>query len=57
MPTITDNKDQIAAFKKIGATFKNVEKVELIPYHKLGIKKWEKLGIQYELYDIEPPNL
>lgn len=30
----------------------NVAKVEIIPYHKLGIEKYEKLGIEYKLKDI-----
>ena len=34
--------------------FKNVEKVELLPYHTMGISKYEKLGIEYRLKDTEP---
>lgn len=36
-------------------TLKNVERVEVLPYHTLGIFKWEQLGIDYPLKDIEPP--
>ena len=31
-----------------------IEKVELLPYHKMGQKKWEKLGLKYPLNVEEP---
>lgn len=34
----------------------NVKKIELLPYHTLGVSKWEKLGIKYEIPDILPPS-
>lgn len=34
---------------------KNVEKVELLPYHKLGKHKWDAFSDQYPLQDLEPP--
>lgn len=32
-----------------------VRRVEVLPYHTLGVFKWEELGIPYTLGDIEPP--
>lgn len=34
---------------------KNVERVEVLPYHTLGTYKWEKLHLDYPLKGIEPP--
>ncbi len=34
----------------------NIEKIELLPYHKLGAHKWETLGFEYELKDVAPPS-
>lgn len=36
-------------------TLKNVERVEVLPYHTLGVFKWEQLGIDYPLKGIHPP--
>lgn len=33
----------------------NIEKVELLPYHRLGAHKWETLGYKYELEGVLPP--
>lgn len=32
----------------------NVEKFEILPYHQLGVHKWEALGVPYALNDVEP---
>ncbi len=34
---------------------KTVKKVEVLPYHTLGVVKYEKLGLDYTLKDIQPP--
>ncbi len=33
----------------------SVEKVEVLPYHRLGVYKYKELGIPYKLEDIDPP--
>jgi len=33
----------------------SVERFEILPYHTLGVFKWENLGIPYELGDVMPP--
>jgi pyruvate formate lyase activating enzyme len=37
--------------------YKSVERVEVLPYHKLGIHKWQMMGLPYQLNDIVPPSL
>ena len=36
-------------------TLSNVQKVEVLPYHSLGVFKWEQLGIPYTLKDTPAP--
>lgn len=37
------------------STLKNVQKVEILPYHKMGVYKYEALGIPYKLEGIDSP--
>ena len=49
VPGINDNIDYIYELKEFIKPLKNIEKVELLPYHLLGVSKYEKLGIPYKL--------
>ena len=33
-----------------------MDRVEILPYHTLGIPKYEKLGIDYPLRDVDSPS-
>ena len=37
-------------------TLKTVERVEVLPYHTLGVFKWEQLAISYPLEGVRPPS-
>lgn len=55
VPGITDSKKHILKLGDfIKENIKNVEKIELLPYHTLGKQKYEKLKIKYPLQNLEP---
>ena len=55
VPGYTDNMDDIKRMADYIKSFDNVEKVDVLPFHKLGEYKWANLGISYELADVQPP--
>ncbi len=56
VPGITDNDADLQKLATFIKALANVEKVEVLPYHKLGVYKWEALGYDYPLKDVEPPS-
>ncbi|WP_058305833.1 pyruvate formate-lyase-activating protein [Gracilibacillus massiliensis] len=55
VPGVSDEDDALKGLADFISTLKNVKKIEVLPYHKLGIYKWETLGLDYPLKDVEPP--
>lgn len=53
VPNLTDSKEHIKKLAGIIKNIKNVEKVELLPYHTLGVNKYDKLGVKYRLKDTQ----
>ncbi|MCH1930689.1 pyruvate formate lyase 1-activating protein [Shewanella sp. A25] len=52
----TEDKASAELLADFIAPMKNVEKVELLPYHELGKHKWEAMGEDYQLNGISPPS-
>ena len=55
VPGITDDDGALHRLKAFLDTLKTVEKVEVLPYHTLGIAKYRSLGIAYPLEGVRPP--
>nr|WP_026682862.1 pyruvate formate-lyase-activating protein [Priestia megaterium] len=55
VPGGSDNDEYLQRLSDFIATLNNVEKIEVLPYHKLGVYKWENLGLAYPLEGVEPP--
>ncbi len=53
VPGLTDEEIHLRSLKEFIDTIPNVEKVELLPYHMLGVNKYEGLGIKYPLEGIK----
>lgn len=56
VPGYTDDADDIDALAKFVASLNGVERVEVLPFHKMGEHKWHELGIDYQLEHISPPS-
>jgi pyruvate formate lyase activating enzyme len=56
VPNITDDEDTLRRTRAFIQTLSTVEKVEVLPYHTMGINKYEKLGIEYPLGDLAAPS-
>lgn len=55
VPGITTDEDSLKRLADFIDTLKTVRKVEVLPYHRMGIPEYERLGIPYRLKDTEPP--
>jgi pyruvate formate lyase activating enzyme len=51
IPGLTDKPQFLMSLGKYFKSYKTIEKLEIQPYHKLGIHKWEALGWDYQLKD------
>ena len=49
---VKERMEKLAAYLK---QFKCIQRIELLPFHKLGEYKWEELGETYQLYDVPVP--
>ena len=49
VPEINDNKAYIIKLKKYLSKIKNIERIDLLPYHNMGLDKYKKLNLKYRL--------
>ena len=55
VPGITDSREYMLSLKEYLKKIDNIERIDLLPYHTMGIVKYENLGIDYKLKDTNPP--
>ena len=55
VPGLTDAADNIDKVARFVAPMKNVEWVEVLPFHQMGAFKWKALGVDYKLDAMHPP--
>jgi len=56
VPGLTDAWDNVEKVADICAGLKSLQRVEVLRFHQMGKTKWEKLGLDYPLADVEPPS-
>jgi pyruvate formate lyase activating enzyme len=56
VPDLTDDEEGLKQLNTFIKGLKTVERVEILPYHTLGLFKWENLKIPYPLVGVRPPS-
>ena len=56
VPGLTDIPEEMEALAAFGASLGVVERAEILPFHQLGEYKWERLKLNYQLKDTQPPS-
>ena len=52
---LTDGVDNVERVADFCAGLESVQRVEILRFHQMGRDKWQKLGLQYALENVEPP--
>jgi pyruvate formate lyase activating enzyme len=56
VPGLTDAPDNVDTVAAFTSTLAGVDRVEVLPFHQLGARKWAELGLRYQLDDVAPPS-
>ena len=56
VPGLTDGFDNVEKVAEFCGGLKTIERVEILRFHQMGRDKWDKLGLEYALDGVEPPD-
>lgn len=56
VPGLTDGHDNVQKVADFCAGLASVERVEILRFHQMGQDKWSKLGLEYPLINLGPPD-
>lgn len=57
IPTFNDTVEEIKGIAQFADALPGVDKIHLLPYHRLGMDKYEGLGREYQMGEILPPEM
>lgn len=57
VPGLTLENNQLHELGRLLQNYTCIERVELLPFHKMGEYKWEALGLSYTLKKTQPPDI
>ena len=55
VPGFNDSPEEFAGILRFAASLKNLDKVQVLPYHKFGVAKYERVGMGYSLKEVANP--
>lgn len=55
IPGVNDSQENLQATAGLAASLRNLRRVTLLPYHKTGLQKFRRLGLECPLSGLEPP--
>ena len=55
VPGLTDSGEELIGLRDLAREMKTLKRLEVLPYHTLGLFKWEKLGVKYPLEGVPTP--
>lgn len=56
VPGVTSERSALERLAKFIRSLRNVERVEVLPYHTMGLVKWHSLGMENALEQVAPPS-
>lgn len=56
VPDITDGEDALRGMAKFISELKHVQRIQVLPYHTLGVHKYRELGLRYPLEGVPTPS-
>jgi len=56
VPGLTDKESNVEGVAQFAASLGNVERVDVLPFHRLGVAKYDALGLPFPLRDTAPPD-
>jgi pyruvate formate lyase activating enzyme len=56
VPGLTDDPAEIAKIAGFAGALGNVKRVDVLPFHQMGLFKWKELGLEYALPHVQPPS-
>jgi pyruvate formate lyase activating enzyme len=56
VPGFNDSPEDFSAILQFASSLKNLDKVQVEPYHRFGVSKYNHIGWGYSLDEVEPPS-
>ena len=56
VPGYSDDEEDLHEWAKFVSQFKNIVRVDILPFHQMGAYKWKEVGKEYKLAEVKTPS-